>query len=281
MSGVKRRSGERRRAVPLAPEVRHWRAEAVEVRSAKDTDELIVTGRPIVFGVSYEVHDAIGVFRERIMPGAVKDVLARGADTRFMFNHDGLPLARTISGTLELSESPDALRFEATLDARQQLANDLAIAIERGDISQMSIGFYCGRDEWDKREENRIIFSIRELMDVSAVTYPASPSTSIAVAQRMLMEVPVESRARVRRMLMRTGSAVSAKDRAGLLGLVGRHEPSAPVRSSGSAGETLRRELASRERIPALGGATRPPRRAEDLRRQLSELQRQGRTVRR
>ena len=131
--------------------------------------------------------------------GAAEDCLARGADVRFLFNHDGLPLARTSSGTLKLIDTPKALVATARLDTRQQFANDLAVAIERGDVSQMSVGFTVADDEWNPAEDERVINRLSDLLDVSAVTYPASPTTSIEVAHRMLLQAPVESRARIRK----------------------------------------------------------------------------------
>jgi HK97 family phage prohead protease len=205
------RRKERHRAVPLMPEVRHWRATGLEVREASKTNELVITGTPIVYDTPYSVVDMFGEFTERMMPGVATDALQRGADVRFLFNHDGLPLARSTSGTLTLHESASQLDFEARLDARQQLANDLAIAIERGDVSQMSCGFIVARDEWDDAMEDRAIHSFADLLDVSAVTYPASPTTSIAVAHRMALEIPIESRARLRKIYaeLRAGRVLS------------------------------------------------------------------------
>ena len=82
--------------------------------------------------------------------------LATTADCRFLINHTGMPLARTLSGTLTLTEGPTALSFRATLDARQQMANDLAVSIERGDVSAMSCGFVVGRDKWSADYQKRV-----------------------------------------------------------------------------------------------------------------------------
>lgn len=209
-------SGERRRklrhrAVPLLPEIRHWRADGLEVRSEAATDQILITGSPIVYNVPYAVRDLFGEFEETMLPGVAAKPLASGADVRFLFDHDGLPLARSTAGTLRLTDSPTALRMTASLDARQQIANDLAIAIERGDVSQMSCGFIVARDAWDEREEHREISELAELLDVSAVTYPASPSTELQIAHRMAMQVPVESRARIRRIYadLRAGKVLS------------------------------------------------------------------------
>jgi hypothetical protein len=101
------------------------------------------------------------------------------------------------------------------------LANDLAVAIERGDVSQMSCGFVVGRDTWNSDYTKRSIQALAELFDVSAVTYPASPATSIELSLRSLMAAPIESRARFRKVWIaareaREGKVLSAEN-AGLL----------------------------------------------------------------
>lgn len=207
------RRKERHRAVPLLPEVRHFAAAGLEVRSAKDADEIIVTGTPIVYDAPYLVRDLFGEFEERMRPGCVSDLLKRGVDCRLLLNHEGLAMARTTSGTLRLWDTTTELHFEAKLDARQQLANDFAIAVERGDMSQMSVGMVVGRDEWGEESgtETRDVFRLDDLLDVSGVTYPCSPTTNIQIANRMMMEVPIESRARLRRIYaeMRSGKVLS------------------------------------------------------------------------
>lgn len=222
VAAAERRKKQRHRAVPLLPEVRHFRAEGLEVRSNSKTDEIVITGSPIVYERDYTVTDALGQFTERMAPGVANEVLPK-ADVRFLFNHDGLPLARTTSGTMTLTDSDSELRFTAALDARQQLANDLAIAIERGDVSQMSCGFIVAQDEWSEDWEDRTIHRFADLLDVSAVTYPASPTTSIQVAHRMAMQVPVESRARLRKAVvdLRAGKVLSAANADKVLGAFG------------------------------------------------------------
>lgn len=191
-------------------ELRYFKAEGLEIREQKKTDELILSGYPCLYETEYSVVDALGRFTEVIASRAATPALGAGADIRFLFDHSGLPLARSTSGTMTLTDSDTKLRAGIRLDARQQLANDLWVAISRGDVSQMSIGFALGPgdDEWTKDEKHRRIFRFRRLLDVSAVAYPASPSTSIAVRA-----VPVQSRARARRLVsdLRSGRAVSAE----------------------------------------------------------------------
>lgn len=146
-----------------------------------------------------------------MLPGVASDVISRGADVRFLFNHDGLPLARTTSGTLTLdTNNTRGLPMTATLDSRQQLANDLAVAIERGDVNQMSCGFVVGTDDWNDAGDQRSISKFSDMFDVSAVTYPASPTTSIELAYRSLLAQPVESQARTRQLWVTVGKNLRA-----------------------------------------------------------------------
>lgn len=138
-------------------------------------------GTPIVYNRWYAVHDMWGTFQERMAPGVAAQILST-CDCRFLINHDGMPLARTIAGTMTLKDTPSGLTCAVYVDeAGSQIARDLASAISRGDVSQMSCGFIVAEDEWNEDYTVRTIKRFEELLDVSAVTYPASPTTSIGV----------------------------------------------------------------------------------------------------
>ena len=49
-------------------------------------------------------------------------------------------------------------------------------------MSGMSVGFVVADDSWDETLSTRTVTRFRSLEDISAVTYPASPTTSIALA---------------------------------------------------------------------------------------------------
>src|ERR1019366_5704632 len=136
----------------------------------------------VVYNTEYEVFDQWGSFTEVIKPGCLTAILP-AADVRFLSDHSGLAMARTASGTLKLQDTPTSLDFTANLDPRQTIASDLMIAIDRGDISQMSWGFCVapGGDSWNDDFDYRIISRCSEIMDVSAVTSPASPTTEITL----------------------------------------------------------------------------------------------------
>lgn len=163
-----------------------------EQRSFKAT-ELRVEGdrKPIIRGyaaVFNVISENLGWFREIIRPGAFRKTINDGADVRALFNHNpDFVIARTKSNTLKLTEDDKGLFIEAT-PPDATWARDLVSSIKRGDIDQMSFGFETMKDRWgtENGERMRELLEVR-LFDVSPVTYPAYPQTSIS-ARSMLKE---------------------------------------------------------------------------------------------
>lgn len=160
------------------------RAYSFEIR-ANDTDNGtgIITGRPIV----YESKTDLGYFDEVIKRGALKG--ANLKDVRFLVNHDmsRIPLARSRNNnensTMQLTPDDDGLSIRVTLDiANNSEARALYSAVQRGDISGMSFLFAVGEEDWaglDTDHPTRSIISIAEVLEVSAVTFPAYEATEI------------------------------------------------------------------------------------------------------
>jgi HK97 family phage prohead protease len=92
-------------------------------------------------------------------------------------------LGRESAGTLTLTEDANGLRSVIDLPDTQ-LGRDLAISVERGDIREQSFCFTVAADRWeedhDKKVITRTILEVKELIDISPVTYPAYPDTDIA-----------------------------------------------------------------------------------------------------
>ena len=118
-------------------------------------------------------------FIEKIAPGAFRKTLSETPDVRLLVNHEGLPMARTKNGTMRLKEDDKGLYFEAEL-ANTQEARDLYTLVERGDVDQMSFAFRVIRQKWndDRTERSLTEVSLAD-GDVSIVTYPAYPATSV------------------------------------------------------------------------------------------------------
>ena len=160
------------------------RAYSFEIR-ANDTDSGtgIITGRPIV----YESKTDLGYFDEIIKRGALKG--ANLKDVRFLVNHDmsRIPLARSRNNnensTMQLTPDDDGLSIRVTLDiANNSEARALYSAVQRRDVSGMSFLFAVGEEDWaglDTDHPTRSIISIAEVLEVSAVTFPAYEATEI------------------------------------------------------------------------------------------------------
>ena len=166
-------------------EVRAQYGDAVElrvseVRAASD-DTLTISGYAAMFD---DVTD-LGYFNERIARGAFDGVMED--DVRLLINHAGVPLARTTNGTLDLEVDDNGLRYTARL-ADTTEGRDLYKLIKRGDISQSSFAFTIEDEEWDRKQNLRTIKRMGSLLDVSPVTYPAYPTTTVAA--RMAAALP-------------------------------------------------------------------------------------------
>lgn len=118
-------------------------------------------------------------FIEKIAPGAFTKTLQETPDVRLLANHEGLPMARTKNGTMRLYEDETGLYFEAEL-ANTQEARDLYTLVERGDVDQMSFAFRVIRQNWSKDRTERTLTEVSLADgDVSIVTYPAYPATTV------------------------------------------------------------------------------------------------------
>lgn len=124
-------------------------------------------------------------FKERIAPGAFRKTLSESPDVRLLINHEGLPLARTKNGTLTLTEDDRGLYFNAEL-ADTQEARDIWTLVQRGDVDQMSFAFRVIRQNWSKDKTERTLTEVSLADgDVSVVTYPAYPTTSVEAREHL------------------------------------------------------------------------------------------------
>ena len=124
-------------------------------------------------------------FIERIAPGAFSKTLKETPDVRLLANHEGLPMARTKNGTMRLYEDETGLYFEAEL-ANTQEARDLYTLVARGDVDQMSFAFRVIRQKYNEDRSERLLTEVSLADgDVSIVTYPAYPTTSVEAREAL------------------------------------------------------------------------------------------------
>jgi HK97 family phage prohead protease len=156
-------------------------------------------GYGAVFDTPFDMWDPWGdPYVEVVRPGAFSQTLAQpGLDVPFLVGHNdaGIPLARTRSGTMTLGQDDHGLHVLARMDGRSSQARDLAVAVERGDLDEMSIGFVtmAGGQSWSPDWEQRDMLNLDlHRGDVSAVALAANPAT----AGSSMTALPAESLSR-------------------------------------------------------------------------------------
>jgi HK97 family phage prohead protease len=180
-----------------------------EVRAAGD-DSLVIEG----YAANFEQRTDLGYFKEEIARGAFDDVMED--DVRLLLNHEGAPMARTTNGTLELSIDDTGLKYRAAL-ADTQDGRDLYKLIKRGDITQSSFAFTIAEQEWSEDRSTRTVTKMARLLDVSPVTYPAYPTTTVAARQMAevkpepVEEIKTESKAQPEKQEVRTFEQTAEK----------------------------------------------------------------------
>ena len=178
----------------MATETRTFEVDALELRQV-DGQQPRIAGYAVVFGSWSEVMvDGRGrPFRERFAAGAFDRALAAGPDIRALWNHNtDLPLGRVRNGTLQVGTDGAGLRFELA-PPDTSWGRDAIESIRRGDVSGVSFAFSTkreGGDAWEKPGADGIAQRTvldADLYEVSPVTFPAYPATSVGVRS---VEVP-------------------------------------------------------------------------------------------
>lgn len=160
------------------------RAFNFEVRAEENEEHgHFLSGRPIVFGQRTD----LGWYDEVIEQGALDATDLK--DVRFLINHnvDMIPLARSRNNnensTMQMSVDEDGMTIRVDLDTENNAdAKSLYSAVNRGDLTGMSFMFCVDKDSWDDIDTDhpvRHVRSIRRVIEVSAVTFPAYSATSI------------------------------------------------------------------------------------------------------
>lgn len=169
------------------------RAYNFEIRAENDEkngDHIV--GRPIV----YDSKTNLGYFDEIIERGALDK--ANLKDVRFLVNHntDMIPLARSRNNnensTMQMEVDNDGMSIRVNLDTENNSeARNLYSAIKRGDISGMSFMFSIDDEEWEDLNSDhptRHIRKISEVLEVSAVTFPAYEATEISARDKEALD---------------------------------------------------------------------------------------------
>lgn len=160
--------------------------------SAPADGEFNLRGYATVYDVPYPIAGGpeAGGWMETVARGATAKSIKDGADVRLLYDHGGIALARTASGTMRLVSDDMGMMVDADLDPESPYAQSVRSAVLRGDVDQMSFAFRVTRQEWNDDYTERRITEV-QLFDASLVTYPASEAT---VAQMNAAHPDTEAR---------------------------------------------------------------------------------------
>ncbi len=130
----------------------------------------------------------LGEFDETVRPGAFTRALAeRGENILALYDHERRSvLGRTGAGTLKLREDSRGLSFELDLPDTG-MGRDLAVMVQRGDVSGCSFAFRCHQDgdAWTTRN-GRMARELRsvELQEITITPMPAYIDATVALRSR-------------------------------------------------------------------------------------------------
>ena len=133
--------------------------------------------------------DDIG-YNERIERTAFDD--ADLSDVVFRVDHVGPVYARTSAGTVELNIDDHGLHNVTDLSLTGR-SRELYEDIAAGNYPQMSFAFTVAEDHYDSETHTRIIDRIAKVFDISAVSFPANPTTELSVSTRSYFDGVIEA----------------------------------------------------------------------------------------
>lgn len=175
-------------------EYRNFNSFALK-RSDNKSDSFIVEGYASTFE-EYTLYDfGDEEWREKIEPEAFKD--ADLSDVVFLRDHAGQVFARTKNNTIALMSDDKGL-FSRTNLSSTSAARGMYEDIEAGLYSQMSFAFTVAEQRFEeamedgKRIYTRVISRIKKVYDISAVAFPANPTTDIGISTRSIFDGAIE-----------------------------------------------------------------------------------------
>lgn len=143
-----------------------------------DTD-YYVEGYATTFDDPYVLWEYDGVQYKEVIDRHALDG-ADLSDVIMQYDHGGRVFARTgKSNTLLIEPQEHGLFMAADLSKTEQ-ARSMHEDIAAGLVTKMSWAFTVQEDSYDRDTHTRRILKIKKVYDVSAVSFPANPSTDIS-----------------------------------------------------------------------------------------------------
>lgn len=168
-------------------ESRQLRAVATRFETREEGEAPHLSGYFAVFNSLYDIGFGMS---ESIAPGAFQSSL--GGDVRALTNHDTrLVLGRTSAGTMDLREDETGLWADIAINPNDSDAMNTWARVQRGDVTQCSIGFDIIAEETEYRDDGTCHWTIRDvkLYEVSVCTFPAYEETNVSARSAQRDEV--------------------------------------------------------------------------------------------
>lgn len=163
---------------------REYRSMEMTIRNSDVSgNTYIVEGYASTF-LPYVLFQEDGVdYSERIDRHAFDE--ADLSDVVFRIDHEGPVYARTSAGTVRLDIDDHGLHNINDL-SRTQRSRDVFEDIAAGNYPKMSFAFRVapGGDHYEPETHTRVIDRIAKVFDISAVSFPANPTTNLSVSKR-------------------------------------------------------------------------------------------------
>lgn len=176
---------------------REYRNMAFEVREDGNEPSFLVEGYASTFE-PYKLFEMDGVpIFEQIEPTAFDE--ADMNDVVYRIDHEGRVYARASAGTIKLDIDEHGLHHITDL-SRTSGSREHFEDIAAGNYPQMSFAFTVDEEHFDDENKTRIIDRIGKVFDISAVSFPANPTTEIHVRDHFHGVMEAEKAAEAERL---------------------------------------------------------------------------------
>jgi len=176
---------------------REYRNMTYEVREDGDKPSFLVEG----YASTFEPYKLIEIdgedYNERIEPTAFDE--ADMTDVVYRVDHEGKVYARSSAGTIKLDIDEHGLHQITDL-SKTRAAQEHFEEIAAGNYPQMSFAFTVAEDHYDAESRTRIIDRIAKVFDISAVSFPANPTTELHVRDYFNGVIEAEKAAEAERL---------------------------------------------------------------------------------
>ena len=176
---------------------REYRNMTFEVRKDGPEPSFLVEG----YASTFEPYKLIEIdgedYNERIEPTAFDE--ADMTDVVYRIDHEGRVYARASAGTIKLDIDEHGLHHITDL-SKTSSAREHFEDIAAGNYPQMSFAFTVEEEHFDDANKTRIIDRIGKVFDISAVSFPANPTTEIHVRDYFNGVIEMEKAAEAERL---------------------------------------------------------------------------------